>query len=1071
MKALISAALSRSRTTLSALLLILIAGTVSYIEIPKEADPDINIPIIYVSMTYEGISPEDAERLLLRPMEQELRAIEGIKEMRSTAYEGGANVTLEFDAGFDADQALDDVREKVDIAKPDLPEDADEPTVNEVNFSLFPVLVVTLSGNVEERVLLRTAQELRDAVESIPSVLEANLAGEREELVEVVIDPVRLETYGLQAADVLDMVARSNNLIAAGSLDTGTGRFPIKVPGLYEDVLDILDQPLKSNGDAVVRIRDIGTVQRSFKDRETYARLNGQPAIALEVSKRAGENVIETIEYVRAVVNEAKSQLPDGITVTFSQDKSDNIRLMLSDLQNNVMSAILLVMIVIVGAMGIRTAGLVGMAIPGSFLLGILVLSSLGLTINIVVLFSLILAVGMMVDGAIVVTEFADRKMAEGVGKRDAYRQAGQRMAWPIIASTATTLAAFFPLLFWPGVVGEFMKFLPITLLATLSASLLMALIFVPALGAQIGKASASNESDRRQLAAAETGDLNDLKGFTGLYLRVLNGALRMPGAVLLLSIATLIGVQYYYATHGNGIEFFPEVEPDLAQVYVHARGNLSVEEKLDLVLPVERVVMDVGGFKSLYTYVGSAKQGGGEEVADDVIGSIQMEFADWQQRPPASQILAEISERTKDMAGIIVEPREEESGPPTGKPVQLQLRSRDREALNEAADTTLAKFRSMDGLKDLEDTRDVPGIEWEITVDRTKAARYAADVSLAGQYVQLVTKGLKITDYRPNDSDEEIDIVVRYPEAYRTLQQIDRIRIETAKGLVPITNFMERTAEPKVGKIRRVDTREAITVRADVRDGILPNNKVMELREWLDGAPLPANVEATFKGEDEEQQAAQAFLVKAFGVALFIMAIILVTQFNSFYSAFLILSAVIMSTIGVILGLMITGSPFGIVMTGIGVIALAGIVVNNNIVLIDTFDTIRPNCVDTRDAILRTGAQRLRPVMLTTITTILGLIPMVMQVNIDFISRAVTVGAPSTQWWVALATAIVYGLAFATVLTLVVTPCALMFRDTAAAGWRGFKDRVGGLFNRGRGSKSEDAGGGSGGPEPQAAE
>lgn len=1052
MKAIIAAALSRSRTTLSILVLILIAGTVSYVEIPKEADPDINIPIIYVSMSHEGISPEDAERLLLRTMEQELRSIEGIKEMRSTAYEGGANVVLEFDAGFDADKALDDVREKVDIAKPDLPEDADEPTVNEVNFSLFPVLVVTLSGDVPEQVLLHTARQLRDAIEGIPSVLEAALTGEREELVEVVIDPVRLETYGLQAGDVLDIVARSNRLIAAGALDTGTGRFPIKVPGLYEDVTDILDQPIKTNGDAVVRIRDIGVVQRTFKDRETYARLSGQPAIALEVSKRTGENVIETIERVRATVAAASDLIPDGITVTFSQDKSDNIKTMLTDLQNNVLSAILLVMIVIVGALGIRTAGLVGLAIPGSFLLGILVLSSLGLTINIVVLFSLILAVGMMVDGAIVVTEFADRKMAEGLSRLDAYRAAAQRMAWPIIASTATTLAAFFPLLFWPGVVGEFMKFLPITLLATLAASLLMALIFVPALGAQIGKASASNDQDRRQLAAAENGDLDDIKGFTGVYLKALGAAIRVPGLVLLGALATLIGVQYYYATHGNGIEFFPEVEPEIAKVYVHARGNLSIEEKLELVLPVEQVVMEVGGYKSLYTYVGSSQQGGGQEVADDVIGSIQIEFADWQERAPAGQILEEIARRTSGFAGITVEPREEESGPPTGKPVQVQLRSRDREALNEAADVTMAKFRSFSDLKDLEDTRDVPGIEWEISVNRAQAAKFSADVSLAGQYIQLVTKGLKITEYRPNDSDEEIDIVVRYPEAYRTLEQIDRIRIETPDGLIPITNFVERKAEPKTGKIRRVDTREAITVKADVRDGVLPSEKVKELRAWLDTNPLPANVEATFKGEDEEQQKAQAFLVKAFGVALFIMAIILVTQFNRFYSAFLILTAVVMSTIGVMLGLLITGEPFGIVMTGIGVIALAGIVVNNNIVLIDTFDTIRPACKDTREAILRTGAQRLRPVLLTTATTILGLIPMVLQLNIDFATREVTMGAPSTQWWVSLATAIVFGLAFATVLTLVVTPSALMFRDNVAAGWTRLKASIRRMIGRGRG-------------------
>lgn len=1067
MNALIAAALSRSRTTLSALLLILIAGTVSYIEIPKEADPDINIPLIYVSIGYEGISPEDSERLLLRPMEQELRSIEGIKEMRSTAYEGGANIVLEFDAGFDADQAMTDVREKVDVAKPELPEDTDEPTVNEVNFSLFPVLVVTLSGDVPERVLLRTARRLRDAIEGVPSVLEAKLTGQREELVEIVIDPVRLETYGLQAADVLDIVARSNRLIAAGALDTGTGRFPIKVPGLYEDVLDILNQPIKVNGDAVVLIRDIGTVQRTFKDRESFARLNGETAIAIEVSKRTGENVIETIQRVRGVVNAARDLVPEGISVTFSQDKSDNIRNMLTDLQNNVLSAILLVMIVIVGALGIRSAGLVGMAIPGSFLLGILVLSSLGLTINIVVLFSLILAVGMMVDGAIVVTEFADRKMAEGFSKRDAYQSAAQRMAWPIIASTATTLAAFFPLLFWPGVVGEFMKFLPITLLATLAASLLMALIFVPALGAQIGKASASGEAERKQLSAAESGDLKDITGFTGAYLRMLGAFLRAPGLVLLVAFGTLVGVQYYYANHGNGIEFFPSVEPEIAKVYVHARGNLSVEEKRDLLLPVEKVVMEVGGYKSLYTYIGPPPQGGGDDVADDTIGNIQIEFADWQARAPANDILDEITARTRDMAGIFVEARAEEGGPPTGKPVQVQLRSRDREALHEAAEITLAKFKSMSGLKDIEDTRDVPGIEWRITVDRAQAAKFGADVSLAGQYIQLVTKGLKITDYRPDDSDEEIDVIVRYPSAYRTLEQIDRIRIETAGGLVPIANFIERTPQPKIGKIRRVDTREAIIVKSDVANGVLPDKKVQELRAWLETNPLPAAVEADFKGEDEEQRAAQAFLVKAFSVALFIMALILVTQFNRFYSALLILSAVIMSTIGVMLGLLITGTPFGIVMTGIGVIALAGIVVNNNIVLIDTFDTIRPDCRDTREAILRTGAQRLRPVLLTTITTILGLIPMVMQINIDFVTRDVTIGAPSTQWWVSLATAIVFGLAFATVLTLLVTPCALMFRDNAGVWWGRVKTLPRRAWNTLRGRRGSQRGDAA----PQAAE
>jgi len=1046
MRAVIDAALERSRTTLSALLLILIAGTVAYVEIPKEADPDIAIPLVYSVIKYEGISPEDAERLLLRPIEQEVRSIEGVKEMRSRAYEGGASIVLEFDAGFDADTALTDVREKIDIAKADLPDGTEEPEVHEVNFSLFPVLIVTLSGEIPERELLHMARGVRDAVKGLPDVLDAKLTGERAELVEVVVDPLKLESYGLQASHVLEAVSRSNQLIAAGTLDNGNGRFPIKVPGLYEGVQDILEQPIKTNGDAVVRIRDIANVQRTFKDRAGYARLDGQPAIGIEVTKRTGANIIDTIADVRSTVAQATRGFPDNVQVTFSQDKSDQIASMLRDLQNNVTSAILLVMIVVVGAMGVRSAGLVGLAIPGSFMLGMLTLSSLGLTINIVVLFSLILAVGMMVDGAIVVTEFADRKMAEGQSRKQAYAEAGKRMAWPIIASTATTLAAFFPLLFWPGVVGEFMKFLPITLLITLTASLLMALIFIPALGALIGKASAPDEHSRKQLAAAETGDIDEVTGFTGAYLRVLKGALRHPGLVLVTAFGTLIGVQYYYANHGNGVEFFPDIEPDVALIYVHARGDLSVEEKRALVLPVEREVLAVGGFASVYTFIGQrsdgSSSGGGEDVAEDVIGTIQVEFKDWSERRPAREILADIVRRTRDFPGIYVEPRKEEAGPPTGKAVQIQLRGRDREELDAAADVVMEKFRSTPGLKDVDDTRDVPGIEWRLKVDRAQAAKFGADVSLIGRYVQLVTKGMKITDYRPDDSDEEVDVVVRYPAAMRTLAQLDRIRMETTQGLVSIGNFVQMTPEPKTGIIRRVDGLPAITVRADVEEGVLPDTKVRELRAWLQDAGLPKDIEVTFKGEDKEQRQAQAFLVKAFGVALFIMAIILVTQFNSFYSALLILSAVIMSTIGVMIGLIVTGSPFGIVMTGIGVIALAGIVVNNNIVLIDTFDTLKKDIPDAREAILRTGAQRLRPVMLTTVTTILGLMPMVMQTNIDFVTREVTVGAPSTQWWVSLSTAIVFGLAFATVLTLVVTPAALMLKYNVGAALQRRRER-----------------------------
>ena len=551
-----------------------------------------------------------------------------------------------------------------------------------------------------ERTLLRLANDLKDEIEGIPTVLEAKIAGDRDETVEIIIDPIKFESYRLSTREMLDFVQRSNRLIAAGAMDTGAGRFTIKVPGLFESIGDILDMPLKAEGDAVVTIRDIATVRRTFKDRETYARVNGQPAIALEVSKRTGENIIETIGQVRAVVEAERRGWPLELQVIFSSDQSSEIRNMLTDLQNNVISAVLLVMIVVVAALGLRTAGLVGVAIPGSFLTGILVLSVAGLTVNIVVLFSLILAVGMLVDGAIVVTEYADRKMVEGNHRRVAYALAAKRMAWPIIASTATTLAAFLPLMFWPGVVGEFMKFLPITLIATLSASLLMALVFVPTLGAYMGKPGGGGTIGA--LADDTALEPGSIGGLTGVYVRVLDRALSHPGLVLTAAVAILIGVNIAYGTFGKGIEFFPKVEPDRAVIQVHARGNLSVAEKDALVAAVERhvLLMEAERHELDSIYTRSGNQTDVQEQAEDVIGSIQLEFADWDQRRAADEILADIVERSRDIGGITVETRKEEGGPPIGKPIQIELSSRDADLLAPAVAQIRAFLDRLPGLK-----------------------------------------------------------------------------------------------------------------------------------------------------------------------------------------------------------------------------------------------------------------------------------------------------------------------------------------------------------------------------------
>ena len=1027
MKRIIDAAVSRARPILLVLALVLIAGSIAYVTIPKESDPDVAIPLVYVRIPHEGISPEDAERLLVRPMEQELRNIEGLKEIRASAVEGNATIVLEFEAGFDADQALEDVREQVDVAKTELPDDTDEPSVHEVNVALFPVIVVTLYGDVTERELLVRARSLSDRIEGLPGVLEADVAGDREDVLEVIVDPGLLESLGQEPEALLEFVARNNQLVAAGAMDTGQGRFPVKVPALFRTVEDLLSIPVAVSGERVLTFGDAAVGRRTFKDATGFARVGGQPAIALEVSKRIGANIIDTIEDVRALVEKERSEWPPGMRVHFSQDRSEDIRDMLRDLQSNVIAAIVLVMIVVVAALGLRTAGLVGVSIPGSFLTGILVLGFAGLTINIVVLFSLIMAVGMLVDGTIVVVELADRRMAEGHPRRVAYAMAAKRMAWPIIAATATTLAAFMPLLFWPGIIGEFMKFLPITLIATLAASLFMALVFVPTLGGVIGRRAPDSDFQVGNLTAAESGDLSRLTGGSRLYLRVLEVAVTRPVAVVLLAAGLLTSAYAAYAHFGRGVEFFPDVEPDNAIIHVRARGDLSVLERDRLVRDVERRILGMPEFASVYARSGTHFR---SEVSEDTVGIIQLEFVEWRHRRPAAAILDEVRERTADLAGIVLEVRKEDRGPTAGKPIQIELSARTPELLGGAIAELRAVLADVGGLVDVTDTRPIPGLEWEMRVDREEATRFGVDLGAVGSTIRLVTNGIKAGGYRPDDTEDEVEIRVRFPFADRRIDQLDRLRVTTREGAVPLANFVTREAVPRTGTIHRTDGLRVLKVEADVEDGVLVDDKVTEIRRLIAGAGLDPRIAVKFRGEDEEQRAAEAFLLKAFGAALFVMAIILVTQFNSFYQAALILSAVVLSTVGVLLGLLITDQPFGIVMSGIGVIALAGIVVNNNIVLIDTFNILRRDGMDVIEAALRTGVLRLRPVLLTTITTVLGLMPMVLGVNIDIIGRSVTIGGPSTQWWTQLATAVAGGLAFATLLTLVLTPSLLVLGE-----------------------------------------
>lgn len=1029
MISLIELALRHTRTVLLVFCFLVLSGLVAYFTIPKESAPDVPIPLVYVVIVHSGISPEDAERLIIKPTEQELQSIGGVKEIKSTAYEGYAVVYVEFHVGVDLNEGLTSVRDKVNIAKARYPENTKDPVVQEVNVSFFPVLNVELSGDVPERFLYQEARKIQDDIKSIHNVLDAKMVGDRQEAIEVLIDPSRLESYGISVHDVLHSFAKNNLMVPNSTIEMGGGSFSLKTPGLVKNGWQFLNFPVKATSDAVIRLQDIGQVRRTYKDRKTLARSKGEPTVTLEVSKRIGQNIIETIEKVRVKVDSSLVSLKGEIKANYGQDASARIKDMLKELQNNIIMAVFLVMMVIIASLGWRSAFLVGLSVPISFLAAIFFMGMCGITLNIVVLFSLILSVGMLVDGSIIVVEYADRKMAMGMHRKKAYHDAAIRMAWPVVSSIVTIIVVFLPLLFWPGVMGQFMKYLPITLIATLTMSLLVALILVPVLGGMVGKLDQSNKKQIKYIAAMEVQPLEKIKGITGRYVKLCSKLLNYPGRILLVAAAVLVAVMYLYGKFGKGVQFFPHVEPDTAAFLVHARGNFSLEEKNRIVSLVEKKLLQRKELKNVYTRVGDLSNGY-DTIGTDVIGSVTIEFTNWQHRLPASTLLEELLPQVDTIPGARVEVQQEKKGPVQGKDIQIDIIADDYDMLEPSVKKVRAYLDQMPGVQDVEDTRPVPGIQWEVDVNRAEAAKYEANIAAVGNMVQMVGDGLKVSTYRPFDSRDELDVVVRFPKIHRTLKDLEALRLSIDQGSVPLNHFMVKNAKQKVDHIDHTNGKAVMRLYANSKSGILTHANVQDIKVWVEQNPLPKGVEIVFKGEAEEKADTQKFLTQAFLVALFLILVVLVTQFDSFFSALLVLSAVVLSTIGVFIGLMITGQPFGIVMTGIGVIALAGIIVSNNIIFIDTFDLLVKEGVRVREAILRAGALRLRPIFLTKITCVLGLLPIMARMDIDFMSGSINVGAPSSAWWSQLSTAIVYGVSFASVITLIVTPCALMLRE-----------------------------------------
>ena len=1126
MTGLIDWASARARMIIAIIALSLAAGVYAYTGLPKEGEPDIEIPALFISVPFPGISAEDSESLLIRTMETELADLDGLKKMNATASENYAGIALEFEFGWDKTKIMADVRDAMNKAETKFPAGADKYSINEFNFSEFPVIIVNLTGKVPERTMTRLAKELQEKLESMDAVLEAPISGNREEMVEVLIDPLRLEAYNVTANELISVVRNNNQLIAAGNINSEQGAFSVKIPSSFDEPSDVYNLPVKTNGDRIITLGDLAEIKLTFEDRSGVARFNGETTVAIQVVKRRGFNLIDMAEEVKSLVKAESQSWPRDLQVAIqvgtSNDQSSQVASMVGQLEGSVLTAIALVMIVVLTSLGSRGAILVGFAIPTSFLLCFVLLGVMGVTISNMVMFGLILAVGMLVDGAIVVVEYADKRIAEGTGPMSAYVEAAKRMFWPVASSTATTLCAFLPMLFWPGVPGQFMGMLPVTLIFVLSASLIVALIFLPIIGGVSGRLSrvfenASNLLRKKLpwfiraalvpltlfclfcttmqlinpnfLMNIESGQLSIIsyipggiglilsaflvsitmgaaefkrerqkvvsgyrRTLFGRFIKIIVGNPVMPLAAIGGIIFLTISVFTYFGQNNYGVEFFVESEPEQAIVYVRARGNLSLQEKDDIVKEAEKIVLAHPGVDSVFAFAGAGglnQNTAGASSPKDTIGQIQLETIPWDKRKNKREldgnlVIAELLADLQKIPGIKIEVLELARGPVSSKPVHLRLKGNDWDELLRATQNMRDIFEQTEGLTLIEDTRPLPGIDWQINVDVEKAGRFGADVTTVGAMVQLVTRGVLLDTMRVDSSDEEVEIRVRLPENYRILSTLDTLKVRTKEGLIPLSNFITKSPVKKLGEINRIDQKRFFDIKAGVVDGLTTtlidqngnktevfinaNERIAHLTKYLEKNPLGSGISWEWTGDQEDQAESQAFLSTAFSAALALMFIILLAQFNSFYNSVVVLLAVILSTVGVLIGMLVMQQPFSVIMTGTGIVALAGIVVNNNIVLIDTYQEFS-KYLPRIEAIIRTAEQRIRPVLLTTITTMAGLAPMMFGLSLNFINGGYSIDSPTSLWWKQLATAVVFGLGIATMLTLVFTPSLLALR------------------------------------------
>jgi multidrug efflux pump subunit AcrB len=1015
----------RFRTAVFVFIAVLVVmGVVSYSTLPREGSPDITIPQVFVNVVYPGTAPEDMENLIAIPIEKRLNELANIKTISAMAADSVVLFAIEYMAGVDVDTAIQRVKDKIDLARPDLPTDLDEPVVEGLNFSTdIPIMRFAVSGDPNLERLKSTAEFLQDEIESISGVREARIAGTREREIRLEFDLPRLVAYNIPLVDVVTLIGRENVTVSAGMLEVDENKVQVRVPGEFVLASELRELVVLQRDNRPIYLRDIATVSDTYKDLESISRINGEPAVSVEVYKRAGENSVRLIDEVKQYIDE--DLLPGDIRITTVQDDSKDIREMLAELENNILSGFFLVIVVLLIFMGKRNSLFVGLAIPFSLMLSFTIMLLMGITMNMVVLFALILGVGMLVDNGIVIVENIYRLHCEGLSRTEAARRGAAEVAWPVATSTLTTLAAFSPLLFWPDLIGDFMSYIPQTLIITLSSSLFVALVINPAICSVLIKRGRLRFDDDRA----------EFHPFVRAYERLLRGALHHRALLVMLSVLFLVLSGQLYGRFGKGVLLFVEVEPRAAQVEIRYPEGTAVEKTDAAVRQIEEAV---GGLPDIEFVLANVGQGMemifGSSGAATYMGSLYVKFVDEDERSGnTSELIQQIRERIGSIPGAEIKVQQLEEGPPQQPPVNIEITGEDLEQLSRIATEIKRSISHVPGLVDLRSDYEDALPEFQFIVDRKRTGMLGLDTETIGFFLRTAIYGTE-SPRKFRAGEDEFDITVRLPRPARDqFGLLEEIYIPVAEGPpVPLSSLGRFEYTAGRGVIRRKDQNRVITVSGN-KDGRESNELLADIIPIVDRIDLPPGYSIRYTGDKEDQQESSEFLMRAFLLALAGIIVILVVQFNSVLLPLIIFTSIILSIIGVMWGLLITRMHFSIIMTGVGVISLAGIVVNNAIVLVDCINQLRSKGLDTTEAVVHAGRLRLRPVLLTAVTTILGLIPMAVGFSFNIRTLRFVIGGATSAWWAPMAIAVIFGLAVSTLLTLVLVPLMYSLADSFA--------------------------------------